>query len=82
MAAKETTAYEEGKKYLIRTVTHYYLGTVSKVYEGEIVMKDTSFITNTSQYDRYLETGSVRPKDPVLSQVIIQRTNIVGAVPA
>lgn len=51
------SAFEVGKAYLIRTVTMYYVGRVTKVGDTHIVLSDASWVADTGRYSTALAKG-------------------------
>lgn len=75
--------FTPGKNYFIRTVTHHHCGTfVGDTKQGEIVLKNASWIADDGRFTQALDGGvfsevEVFPKD---SSVLINRTAIIDAV--
>lgn len=44
--------FEVGKAYLIRTVTHYWLGRVERVVGDFLVLSDAAWIADTGRYHK------------------------------
>ena len=42
-AKSKNHPFNVGKKYFIRTVTHYFTGLLVKIFDTEIVLKDASW---------------------------------------
>ena len=57
--------YEIGKKYLIRTVTHYYTGKLQKVYNQELVLSDAAWIPDTDRFYNCLKDGILKEIEPM-----------------
>ncbi len=49
-------AWEIGKNYLIRTVTHIQTGRVVSVDQNEIVLEDAAWIADTGRFTGALES--------------------------
>lgn len=71
--------YTTGKNYLIRTVTHYYTGTLVGVYKDELVLKDAAWIADTGRFNEALAKGTLSEVEPIPHEVIIGRGSIVDA---
>ena len=70
-----------GTKYLIRTVTNYWVGELVAVYPMEIVLKTAAWVADTGRYTDCLLTGHLSEIEPVLhGHVIIGRGSIDDAV--
>lgn len=72
--------YKIGEKYLIRTVTLYYVGILVEVYEKELVLKDVAWIPDTGRFADCLKSGNANEIEPYQDgNVIIGRGAIVDA---
>ena len=60
VAQKSNHPYTIGEKYLIRTVTHYYTGLLTDVFEHELVLENAAWIADTGRYTQALERGTRR----------------------
>lgn len=70
-----------GTKYLIRTVTNYWVGELCAVYPIELVLKSASWIADTGRYSDCLQVGNFKEVEPVhRGHVIIGRGSIDDAV--
>ena len=74
--------YVVGRSYLIRTVTHYYTGRITGVYNQELVLEDAAWIAYTGRYmncfdgpDKLDEIEPIKDR-----QCIIGRGSIVDCV--
>ena len=47
----EDTAFEVGKAYLIRTVTFYYTGKLSRITSKELILEDAAWIPDTGRFN-------------------------------
>lgn len=72
--------WSPGKKYLIRTVTHYALGELVDVYDGELVMTNASWVADTGRWNDCLVTGKLKESEPHIGPLIVSRGAIVDAV--
>lgn len=75
--AKHAHPYTIGEKYLIRTVTHYYTGLLTDVFEHELVLENAAWIADTGRYTQALEQGTLEEVEPVRQKIIIGRGAIV-----
>lgn len=73
------TFFVLGKKYLIRTVTHYYTGKLVSICENEIVLSDAAWIADTGRFHQAISNGVLDEIEPFDSDVIISRGAIVDA---
>ena len=60
-----------GAKYLIRTVTNYWVGELCSVYPMEIVLKNASWIADTGRYADCLQDGSLKEVEAVPHRRVI-----------
>ena len=44
--------FQEGKKYFVRTVTHHYLGEVTRVLGQCIVMKNVTWVADDGRFNK------------------------------
>lgn len=74
-----TTAYKEGEKYFIRTVTHYYTGRLVKVTDKELVLLDAAWIADTGRLAEFLSKGVANEVEPYPDgcEVKINRDSII-----
>lgn len=71
--------FEVGKAYLIRTVTHYYSGRISKINSSELLLSEAAWIVDTGRYSDSLKTGSLGEVEPSPSDLIVSRGAIIDA---
>lgn len=72
--------YEIGKKYFIRTITHYLTGRVVYVTDQEIVIEDAAWIADTGRYSNALENASLKEVEPYPDgNVIVGRGAVIDA---
>jgi len=69
-----------GKAYLVRCVTHYYIGVLKSVYNTEMVFTSASWIPDTGRYSDALKTGQLSEIEPIPTELIIGRGAIVDLV--
>ena len=74
-----STPFEVGKSYLIRTVTLYSVGRVKSVYPGFLVLSDASWIADTGRYHDALKSASLHEVEPCVSDQIVSLGAIVDA---
>lgn len=73
--------YKIGEKYLIRTVTCYYVGRLISVYRNELVLDGSAWIPDTGRYYDCLKDGKFNEVEPIIGHAIIARGSIVDCVP-
>ena len=72
--------YKVGEKYLIRTVTHYYIGQLKQVFQNELHLSSASWIPDTGRYYDAIKTGSLNEVEPIIGDAIIGRGAIVECI--
>lgn len=78
--AQDSNPYRVGEKYLIRTVTHYYIGVLKAVYQQELLLSSASWIADTGRYYDALKKGTLNEVEPIIGDAIIGRGSIIDAV--
>lgn len=68
-----------GKDYFIRTVTHYFTGSLVWVGEKEIVLEKVAWIADTGRFNEFVAGKTVNEVEPfpIESTVIIGRGSII-----
>ncbi len=67
----------KGNNVFIRTVTHYYTGTILEVTEHEIVLADAAWVADTGRFSAALTTGSLSEVEPFPDTVSVNRGAVV-----
>ena len=75
------TAYSVGDVVLIRTVTFYYTGRVSAVFDNELCLEDAAWIADTGRFSTALKTGELSEVEPYELGVVINRASIIDVSP-
>lgn len=78
-ARSQSHSFRMGTAYMIRTVTHYYLGRLISVTDSDLVLDDASWIPDTGRFYDSLKNGTVNECEPFPRPVILQRGAIVDA---
>jgi hypothetical protein len=82
MAAKPTTSYVIGKKYLFKTgLDSFVMGTLKEMYDGDLWLKDARVQIPPSQVDKFISSSGTMPSAPVHSDLIIHQINVQWSVP-
>jgi hypothetical protein len=71
--------YKVGTKYLIRTVTMYYVGLLKEVFDKELVLEQCSWVADTGRFSVALVTGELNEVEPMPGDIIIGRGAIIDA---
>jgi len=78
----EAYPYEIGQNYFIRTVTHYFTGTLLWVGRQELLLENVSWIADTGRFSNALKDGKLNEVEPYPEgHVVIGRGSIVDASP-
>ena len=75
----KSCSLEIGKKYFIRTVTHYYTGKLISITDSDFVLEDAAWIADTGRFYEALKTGKLNEVEPFLDNAIVFRGGIVDA---
>lgn len=76
---KKKSPYQVGKKYLIRTVTHYYTGRLVSVFRQELVLEDAAWIADTGRFATAIKSGKLNEVEPMSGRVVVGRGAIIDA---
>lgn len=57
--SNKSNLFEIGKKYFVRTVTHYHLGLLVNENEMFLSFKSCSWVADTKRFHIFLENGVV-----------------------
>jgi hypothetical protein len=76
---KSNPFMEVGKNYFIRTVTHYFTGTLEWVGEKEIALKSACWIADTGRFSDFMQKGTWNESEPYNPEkvVIVGRGSII-----
>jgi len=82
-AASKSHPYEVGKPWFVMTATHYYIGDLVLVTEGELVLENAAWVPETGRFNEFM-SGKIQPNElePCGDvPVIISRGAIIAAMP-
>ena len=71
--------WQEGSKYLVRTVTMTIVGHLRQVYPGELLFCNAAWIADTGRFHDALRDGTLDEIEPFVDDVIVGRGSIVDA---
>ena len=80
MEIKEHRPYRIGQSYLIRTVTHHYIGILKWIGDKELVISSASWIADDGRYYNALKDGTLNEVEPIIGDAIIGRGSIIDCV--
>jgi len=72
-----STSYQIGKCYLIRTVTMTELGRLVRVTDTDFVLEDASWVADTGRFAAALKDGTLSEIEPFPNEAIVSRGAIV-----
>jgi hypothetical protein len=72
--------YQIGNNYLVKTVTNYFIGELSAVYEQELVLEKASWVADMGQYSKCLSAGVLDEVEYFGYPIIVGRGAIVDVV--
>ena len=80
-AASDTSAWDIGANYLIRTVTMIDTGRLVAVTEHELVLEDAAWIADTGRFSNAVAKAEFNEVEPFpTGRVIIGRGAVIDAV--
>lgn len=71
--------FEVGKCYLVRTVTHYWLGRVERIVGDFLVMSDAAWVADTGRYSDATCAENLIEVEPVQGHAYVGLGAIVDA---
>ena len=77
----QSTSFEVGKAYLIRTVTMTQTGRVVKITDTDIALEDAAWIADTGRFYTALKTGNLEEVEPFPAGCFVGRGAIVDFAP-
>lgn len=77
----ETTAFEVGKNYFIRTVTHHYTGKLVELHRRELVLINAAWIADDGRFADAMKAEAFNEVEPwpADKRVIIGRDTVLDA---
>jgi hypothetical protein len=72
-----STSYQIGTCYLIRTVTMIDLGRLVAITDTDFVLEDASWVADTGRFADALKTGKLEEVEPFPDRAIVSRGAIV-----
>ena len=80
VAKQEPHPFTIGQSYLIRTVTHHYIGVLKWVGNSELVISSASWVADDGRYYNALKDGTLNEVEPIIGDAIIGRGSIIDVV--
>jgi hypothetical protein len=75
----DTSPWQIGENYLIRTVTMHLTGKLIALTDKELVLFNASWIADSGRFHDALETGTLSEVEPFIDNVIVSRAALVDA---
>lgn len=75
----KNTSLEEGKAYIIRTVTHTYTGKVVSITETDIVLDTCAWIADSGRWMNAIKEGTLDEIEPMGDGVVVGRGGFIDA---
>jgi len=72
--------YVIGEQWFIQTATLYYVGTLTGVTEGELIIEDSAWVADTGRFNEFMSGKQAAEMEPCGS-VVINRGAIISAMP-
>lgn len=72
--------FKIGKSYLIRTVTHYYTGSLSEISGKFLILDQCAWIADTGRFMDAIKNGKFNEIEPMGNSVIVNSDAIIDAV--
>lgn len=74
---RHKSAFQIGKKYLLRGSDRFYTGSLVKLTEKEFVLKDAVWLGEVSQIPKVLATGEMSGYEEFPDNLIVSRASII-----
>jgi hypothetical protein len=76
-SVNESSFWEIGKSYFMRTVTMSLVGELKEINADEILLKNCSWIADTGRFHDALRDGSFDEIEPFMNDVIVNRRSLI-----
>lgn len=74
--------YTLGKQWFVQTATHYFVGLLSDVTEGELILQDAAWVADTGRFNEFMKSGKPGELEPCNGPVVINRGAIIASMPS
>jgi hypothetical protein len=72
----------QGQPVFIRTVTHYFLGKIQKLFQNEVVLSDATWVADTGPYAEFLKGNMNSTKYEKIGNICyVARGGIIDITP-
>jgi hypothetical protein len=75
--APQSTAYEVGKCYFIRTATYHVVGRLVRITDSDLVLEDASWVADSGRFHNALRDGELSEVEPFVRPVIVSRGGLI-----
>jgi len=79
MAKSKQKFWVVGEKYLIRCVTHYYVGELVEKNAEEVILTKASWVVDTGRFHDALKGGDMSEYEPFVDDVSVSLGSRVDA---
>jgi hypothetical protein len=76
-AQPQSTAYEVGKCYFIRTATYHVVGRLVRITDSDLVLEDASWVADSGRFHNALRDGELNEVEPFERPVIVSRGGLI-----
>ena len=73
----ESTFWQIGKSYFMRTVTMSLVGELKEINSDEILLKNCSWIADTGRFHDALRDGNFDEIEPFIMDVMVNRRSLI-----
>jgi len=70
-----------GQKVIVRTVTHFHIGTLVAIEGQWLMLDDALWVANTGRWHQALEEGKVEEADPFPGRVWVNAYGVIDITP-
>jgi hypothetical protein len=76
-AQPQSTAYEVGKCYLIRTATYHVVGRLARITDSDLVLENASWVADSGRFHNALRDGKLNEVESFVRPVIVSRGGLI-----
>ena len=74
--------YTLKKQWFVQTATHYFVGLLSAVTDGELILDEAAWVADTGRFNEFMKTGAASELEPCNGPVVVNRGAIIAAMPS
>jgi len=79
--SEDQSTFKVGERWVFRSVTHYNVGTITKVDSNFITLEQALWVANTGEYDDFLVDGKIERYKAYPGKVVINLGALCDAAP-